>query len=416
MCFGNKLKGDDDPSSRLNDDYNNHLNSRPVESKPSNTGTHTKNSSTMPQDSYNAPPGPPPSHQYQSPEIYGAPPGPPPNRNNEYSAPSGPPPSFNNSSSSNNNNNNNNNGTGYAAPSGPPPSHSYDAPPQEPYHDWQNAVPDTSLLPPPPSMGNQASSTNNATEQQAELGEIWCTQNPMTGPVTYPEAALEAIAKGEIGVIRPRDYQGNLERPRPGVWAGKTKASNPDNCIISTLPLYTVISHSPLRTGKTKSIYYEIRINRNNRREVSLAMGFGAQPYPTFRLPGWHRGNLAIHGDDGSKYINDRWGGKDFTQPFKAGETLGIGMTFTARNIDAPPSYDSAPAQTMSTNPIDIEVFFTRDGRKESSWNLHEEGDAEEDLPVTGLEGFNDLFAMVGTFENVEFEIVFNQGEWMYHP
>jgi hypothetical protein len=46
---------------------------------------------------------------------------------------------------------------------------------------------------------------------------------------------------------------------------------------------------------------------------------------------------------------------------------------------------------------------------------LHEEGDAE-DLPVTGLEEFNDLYAAVGTFENVEFEIVFNRGEWMYQP
>ncbi|KAK0124169.1 hypothetical protein ONS95_009151 [Cadophora gregata] len=409
MCFGSKLKGDD-PSSRLNNDYNDHLNSRPVESKPSKT------SHAMPQDSsYQPPAGPPPSHQYQSPEIYGAPAGPPPNRNNEYSAPSGPPPNRSNEYSAPSGPPPNRTAD-YSAPDGPPPSHSYDAPPQEPYHDWQTAVPDTSLLPPPPSMGNQRSATNNATEQQAELGEIWCSQNPMTGPVTFPEAALEAIDKGEIGVIRPRDYQGNLERPRPGVWAGKTKASTPDNCIISTLPLYSVMAHSPLRTARTKSIYYEVRIKQTNRREVSLAMGFGAQPYPTFRLPGWHRGNLAVHGDDGSKYINDRWGGKDFTQPFKAGETLGIGMIFTARNLDAPPSYDSAPAQTMSTNPIDIEVFFTRDGRKESSWNLHEEGDAEEDLPVTGLEGFNDLYAMVGTFENVEFEIVFNQGEWMYHP
>lgn len=102
--------------------------------------------------------------------------------------------------------------------------------------------------------------------------------------------------------------------------------------------------------------------------------------------------------------------------PFKAGETLGIGMTFTARDLDAPPAYESTPAQTESTTPINVEVFFTRDGRKAGSWNLHEEGDAEEDLPVTGLEGFNDLYAAVGTFENVEFEIVFNEGEWMYHP
>jgi len=32
--------------------------------------------------------------------------------------------------------------------------------------------------------------------------------------------------------------------------------------------------------------------------------------------------------------------------------------------------------------------------------------EAEQDLPVDGLEGYNDLFAAVGTFEGVEFEIV----------
>lgn len=152
--------------------------------------------------------------------------------------------------------------------------------------------------------------------------------------------------------------------------------------------------------------------------EVSLAMGFAASPYPTFRLPGWHRGCLAVHGDDGSKYINDRWGGKDFTSPFKAGETLGIGMTISKRDLTAPPAYSDGPsqAQTEATTPINVEIFFTRDGRKTGGWNLHEEGDAVEDLPVTGLEGMHDLYAAVGTFENVEFEIVFNQGEWMYRP
>ncbi|KAI9047437.1 hypothetical protein LZ554_008156 [Drepanopeziza brunnea f. sp. 'monogermtubi'] len=413
MCFGSKLKGEEDPSSRLNHKSSDHLNSRPVllESKPTATSSSPPN--TM---SYQPPAGPPPGydhghHQNPSSENYPAPSGPPPRlqAQEQFSAPSGPPPSH------------------FQPPPGPPPSHSqshpqsYDAPPpgppppQEPYHDWQTAVPDTSLLPPPPSMGNQRSTTNNATEEQAELGEIWCTQNPMTSPVTFPQAALEAIDRGDIGVIRPRDYKGSLERPRPGVWAGKTKSDSPDSCTTSTLPLYSVMAHSPVRTGHAKSIYYEIRINPRNRREVSLAMGFGAAPYPTFRLPGWHRGNLAVHGDDGSKFINDRWGGKDFTQPFKAGDTLGLGMTFTARDMNAPPSY-SASATTLSTNSIDVEVFFTRNGRKDGSWNLHEEGDAQEDLPVTGLEGFNDIYAMVGTFENVEFEIVFKRSEWMYQP
>jgi hypothetical protein len=238
----------------------------------------------------------------------------------------------------------------------------------------------------------------------------------MIGPITLPQAALEALDKGEIGVIKPRDYKGELDRPRPGVWKGKTKASSPDTTISSSIPLYSVDAHSPMRTGFKKTIYYEVRISPRNRREVSLALGYAAPPYPTFRLPGWHRGSLAVHGDDGSKYINDRWGGKNFTVPFQAGQTVGIGMTFTSRDVNAPPSYDAGPAQTTVQSPIDVEIFFTRDGRKDGGWNLHEEGDSEQDLPVTGLEGFNDLYAAVGTFEGVEFEIVFNRGEWMYQP
>lgn len=145
-------------------------------------------------------------------------------------------------------------------------------------------------------------------------------------------------------------------------------------------------------------------------------MGFTAHPYPTFRLPGWHRGCLAIHGDDGSKFINDRWGGKDFTTPFHPGETLGVGMTFTKRNLDAPPSYEQGPARTEAQTPINVEIFFTRDGRISGGWNLHEEGDSVTDLPVTGMEGFNDMYAAVGVFEKIEFEIVLKPGDWLYNP
>lgn len=86
-------------------------------------------------------------------------------------------------------------------------------------------------------------------------------------------------------------------------------------------------------------------------------------------------------------------------------------MTLSRGRMDAPPAYGQA-----ATNPIDVEVFFTRDGRRSGGWNLHGERDAIEDRPVTGLEGLHDLYAAVGVFDNVEFEIVFNASEWMYHP
>ncbi|TAQ86187.1 hypothetical protein B7494_g5489 [Chlorociboria aeruginascens] len=391
IYLGNKQKGE--TPTYFNDKYN---------SRPTTDPNFAKNASVkMPQNEYAAPPGPPPSHQSQS---YEPPSGPPPSRN-FYNTPLGPPPNHK-----------------FSAPTGPPPGREEYAPPpgppptQVPYHDWQTAVPDTSLLPPPPSLGNQRSSTNNATEQQAEQGEAWCNQHPMAAPVQFPHDALMAIYRGEIGVIKPRVYNGDLTRPRQGIWAGRTKASSPDSCISSAIPLYSVFAHSPLRNRTSKTIYYEVKVSPKNRREVSLALGFSAPPYPTFRLPGWHRGSLAVHGDDGSKYVNDKWGGKDFTKPFKPGDTLGIGMIFTARDLNAPPAYNDGPARTTVNSPIDVEIIFTRNGRKDGEWNLHEEGDAKEDLPVRGLEGMHDLYATIGTFENVEFEIIFNEAEWMYHP
>ena len=89
-------------------------------------------------------------------------------------------------------------------------------------------------------------------------------------------------------------------------------------------------------------------------------------------------------------------------------------MTFTARDIDAPPSYGAQP-QTAN-KLINTEIFFTRNGQRAGGWDLHEEGDAQEDLPVEGLEGYHDLFVAVGTFESVAFEIVFDESMWAYHP
>jgi hypothetical protein len=38
-----------------------------------------------------------------------------------------------------------------------------------------------------------------------------------------------------------------------------------------------------------------------------------------------------VHGDDGRRFVNDTWGGKDFTTKFVEGETVGIGMEFDVR-------------------------------------------------------------------------------------
>ena len=353
------------------------------------------------------PPGPPPSRKPDN--DYGPPPGPPPSHNagpaSDFAPPPGPPPSHD-----------------FAPPPGPPPSKAnldYTAPPPGPppsakaSHDWEAAVPDTSLFPPPPAIfsGFYQSPTSNATEAEAEAGEQWCRDFPLTAPLSLDVPALAALRTSDIRLMTPATgFRGTLSWTAPGVWSGATDPAATDSCIIGYPPLYSVREHSPLVAGRPRTVYYEVTVkgggggnpfhHSSATSEVNLALGFTALPYPSFRMPGWHRGSLAVHGDDGHKFINDRWGGKSFTEPFKRGETYGIGMTF--RVVDG--------------GRLETEVFFTRQGRLSGSWNLHEETDAEEDLPVTGLEGYHDLSCAVGTYKAVAFDVVFDPARWLYKP
>lgn len=179
---------------------------------------------------------------------------------------------------------------------------------------------------------------------------------------------------------------------------------------------------SPLRTGQPKTIYFEIKITRigggRGRASSSLAeadagvaISFIAPPYPTFRLPGWERGSLAIHGDDGRKYVNDTYGGVDFTTAFKPGEVVGIGMRFAPPS--KPPAYEQ---QQGGGNVLDIEVFFTRNGLKEKAWDGNEELDERCIGGNEGIRGESDLYPAVGVFGGVEFEVVFSPEGWMYNP
>lgn len=151
-----------------------------------------------------------------------------------------------------------------------------------------------------------------------------------------------------------------------GRWSGSTAQGGKDACLLSSLPLYFAVPDSPLVTGMKKIIYFEVKIISYGRgRGVdasSLALGYCAMPYPTWRMPGWERGSLAVHGDDGRRYVNDTWGGKDFTSAIKAGETVGLGMEFSIP--DTPPSYGSSPAETPK---MKVDLIFTRNGAREGA-------------------------------------------------
>ncbi|KAI9759292.1 MAG: hypothetical protein M4579_002421 [Chaenotheca gracillima] len=362
-------------------------------------------------DTYAPPSGPPPSHQFAPPpepppsHQFAPPPGPPPSQS--YDAPPGPPPSQT-----------------FSPPPGPPPSKkSSEAPPPaypsdstQPYHDW-TAIPDTALLPPPPSLGHEASSTSNASEVEAFRAKEWCRRNFLMQPRTFPSDAL--MSRLSYNYLKaPHEFKGNLSRPGRNVTKVVSNVVSSDACLYSEWPLYIRSLESPLFTERRKTVYFEVQIvsigraGKRGAEEASFSLGYFAAPYPTWRQPGWERGSLGVHSDDGRRYVNDSYGGKDFTSSFRAGERVGVGMTFS---IPEQPSSE-APPSSGPVPQLDVEVFFTRNGQKSGGWNLHEERDAGMDLGVDGLDGMFDLNAAVGVFGAVEVDVLLNESSWSFSP
>ncbi|KAK1254870.1 hypothetical protein MKX08_008865 [Trichoderma sp. CBMAI-0020] len=393
MCFGSQNERNDDPPARPAQNYDGGRTSETANqysAPPPGYHSQQHHQQNRPHEDFAPPPGPPPGRRQE--DDFAPPPGPPPGRQqqDDFAPPPGPPPSHQQGD--------------FAPPPGPPPSKKDDwiAPPSDPYdaqssngHDWQAAVPDTSLFPPPPMIfsGHDRSPANNATEEEAEEGEKWCRQYDLVDPIVLDQPGKIALQHNNFRLLEPVGFNGRLKFLAPGHWEGHTNRNSPDQCFIGYPPLFVVKEHHPKDTEQPKTIYYEVTIRRNSP-TINLALGFTALPYPSFRLPGWHRGSLAVHGDDGHKYINDLWGGKDFTSEFRAGDTYGIGMTFPKTG--------------------DVDVFFTKNGERIKEWPLHEETDARQDLPVTGLEGLHDLSCAIGAFDATDFEVVFDPSKWLY--
>ena len=301
----------------------------------------------------------------------------------------------------------------FAPPFGPPPSKKQDDEEPLPYHDW-TSIPDTSLLPPPPSIEHKTSPTSNADTSEADRAHEWCERYPLIKPHKPTNEQFGAVRNASFTLVKPREYMGSLRKTPLGQWKGSTLPSSTDSCLLTSLPLYFANVDSPIRTGISKTIYYEVNIlslGRGRGNDASsMAFGFCAFPYPSWRMPGWERGSLAVHADDGRRYVNDTYGGKDFVPPIRAGETIGIGMRF---NIpDKPPNYQSS----SSENHLEGKIFFTRNGAKNGSWDLHEELDADNEFGVLGLDGQYDLYGAIGSFGEVGFEARFDRKDWLWRP
>jgi len=319
----------------------------------------------------------------------------------------------------------------YAPPPGPPPSHASSSyqPPDGPPPSYQNAtsgsyettVAEPPAYPPPPGLVHDSSTGSNATKDEAEQAKMWCGFYPLTPPFLLPPLQLRAIHAHDHRIITPPNFRGTstLVNQTYHTWRVTSPSRCKDTLIQTALPCFSHFADSPMLTERSKTIYFEIQIRSlgtppersrfsslihrraaNENEEAGVAIGFFAPPYPGFRLPGWQRGSLGVHSDDGRRYVGNTVGGVDFTTPFQVGETIGLGMTFDVSHSDQGPIMNS-------------QVFFTRDGKEVGGWDLLNDTDKELES-VVGLQGDNDIFPAIGIYGPVDVDLHFGEESWLY--
>ncbi|KAJ5326138.1 uncharacterized protein N7506_009240 [Penicillium brevicompactum] len=282
-----------------------------------------------------------------------------------------------------------------------PPSYDASQASQDPppYHNWQEAVPDTTSFPPPPITGYLISGTGNAPEDDAQRAHDFCNTVPLWLPTRPSPVVYATVQDHDLRPVHPRELQGTVSTVRKGQWYGRSQEGNKDCVILTSLPLYFAAEDA----GSRKTIYFEVKYLRQQRVRggdaPGFSLGFVAQPYPSWRSPGWERGGLGVFSDDGCRFVNDSFGGRDFTSEILPGETVGIGMEFAG----------------SKEKKGKVNVFFTRNGRHAGGWDLHEEVD-EESGGIEGLEGDYDLYGAIGLFGGVEFESCFDPAGWLWRP
>lgn len=227
--------------------------------------------------------------------------------------------------------------------------------------------------PPPPVLSWYASPALNASEDDAEAGWQFIAANPLTPPRALNPDEITALDSGNIHLLVPAHFAGygtTSRSPTDGSTLVRTARGCRDTTLLSHVPL-----HAAWRPRADASVYYELQIVALGR-DASVAIGFAAVPYPPFRLPGWHRGSIGVHADDGHRFACDADGGVPLTEPFGPGDVVGLGLELRTG-----------------------QVWFTRNGALAGGWNLREGRTARADSfgnEWEGLDGRHDVYAAVG--------------------
>lgn len=244
-----------------------------------------------------------------------------------------------------------------------------------------------------PNYYNEAARVfSEASTDECDIAIAWLSRLPlMRNPignvdlvdhlkfklVAPPAPALDRLSKFSTA----KRFKGQIRTSiNDSTFYITSNASTQDCCFISNLPVY-----NPLQDIHEGKMYYECLVVQNMDHSTSaFAIGYSVLPYPPFRLPGWHRGSVAIHSDDGNMYFSDDQHGQSCTGPLNLGDTVGLGLDLETKSL-----------------------VITRNGRLHVQLNI-----ANQDRLIVA--GRQSIYACVGIYGSVGIQVNFGQQPFKY--
>lgn len=205
-----------------------------------------------------------------------------------------------------------------------------------PSYESTNPAPD-----PPHEFGKKHEATNISLRD----AENFSNQYPPNENLPTPEEIENIIIQDgyKAWIFKPEDIltkRTSISNDERTVELYKRKlGSKYDDMMIQTnFPFFTPEIHNP---EEEILHYFEITLLNKVSKDSTVAIGISTKPYPYFRLPGWNKHSVGYHSDDGRKFWNDEFGGRDYGPEWgKLGDVIGCGY-----------------------KPKTGEVFFTKNGK-----------------------------------------------------
>ena len=184
-----------------------------------------------------------------------------------------------------------------------------------------NARSGTSTLPsynsviPAPEQSHLRGLSDTTFDEYSE-GVQFCLKNPVKNNYEFKNKDLETIRvegcrawkfASTVGLVAKQNDDGTQTLE----FKQKSKA------------VQSVSTELPLLRPQNSQFYYEVEFLSY---KPCVGVGFACLPYPSFRMPGWHRHSVGLHSDDGRKYYDDSFGGRNCTTPFQKGDVMGVGF------------------------------------------------------------------------------------------